>query len=242
MSIWILLWGALSALLVGFAGWSFWLVYQQKQAWRSFSQKKKMQYRSGRLMETPQVEGRISGREFYLFPSEHAAPDGRSTRKLSAMEIVLKSDIPFNSALSSGGMMNVIDELAFADRYRPSNEKWNKLETSIRGQASKLLEAYYTDERLEALIPLIKIKNAWVLVLSFQGKGVLRIDIADPLESEKKITALAKKMMKVADILELKDGEREILLEGKAQIKPDAVLTADDAPVSLSLEDEVGEE
>lgn len=240
MSFWIIIWVLISLALLGFAGWTLWILYHQKRTWKKFAAKHKMNYQSGSLMETPAISGVFHDYDFTLFACDHDARDGRTIRKLSAMELSLKSDVPFEWCLASRGMVPIIDALEYGHEYRPRLEKWNKFDAVIRGNSQQALKDYFTEERLEALFNLMKVKNGWVLFVVYEGKAVLRIDLPNPLEDEERLNKLAKRMLKISHVLELKDGERDVLIKGKAKDES-VVLDVDETDIAetgLSLEDE----
>lgn len=240
--VWFFLWLILSALLLGFLGWTLLIFYRQKRAWRAFATRRKLRYRSDRIMASPTINGTIEGRTISFFIGEHMAVDARSSRKMSAIEVHLLSKLPFEGGIASGGMVPIVQGIRFKDEYRPENPEWSK-DYIAAGSSSLALQAYMTPERIAALTALMRIKHGWVTFVFRGDMALLRFDTPDPLDSEEKLSKMAKKMIEVAGLLELKKGE-EGVLKAEAQKTPvkkaESVAASVDlsTPIVLQLEEE----
>lgn len=218
MSIWFLLWLFLSGALLYFLGWILYILVRQKQAWKIFAGQKKLRFKDGSLMASPEMSGTVDNYPVSFFVGEHLAKDARASRKLTALEIKLKSKMPFAGAMASGGMVPLIQSMQFKDEVRFDHPQWDK--NFIALSSSRLaLMAYMNKERLDALTSLMRIRNGWVAFVFRDDLVLLRFDTPDPLETQEKLGKILQKMLSLAQILELKPGE-EGLLKSEAAKKP----------------------
>ncbi|MCB9983384.1 MAG: hypothetical protein H6861_06905 [Rhodospirillales bacterium] len=216
MSIWLVLWAVISLILLGFLGWSLLILYRQKKTWKAFAEKHKLRFKSNALMEGPEMDGTIESYKFSFFTGEHLTPDVRSTRKLTAVEVSLHSTMPIDGGIASGGMIPFIEALRFKAEVRPEHKSWSKAYLAA-GDNRFVLGAYMTDERIEAITKLMKIKNAWV-VLIFRGERMLlRIDMADPIAAPDYLEKLTVLLLKVTKILEVSESEYKALKAEEAR-------------------------
>ncbi len=245
VTFWWILWIFLSLFLLSFLGWTLFILFSQKAVWKKFAQKHKLRYQGNALMQMPAMDGTMGGYRVGLFSSEHVQEDVRGSRKLTAIEISLNSTMPIDGAVANEGMVNFVNALEFKTEARPKHEKWSK--SYIAAADSKLaLLKYLTDERLDALCSLMKVKNAWLIFIFRQNKMLLRIDTPNPLSDTKNLEELISQMLSVAALLELGKGEAAILKSEalKTEARESAgVLDAAGASegLKLELEDDDGE-
>lgn len=156
------------------------------------------------------MDGVVDDYKMSFFSSEHVSYDVRGSRSLTAIEITLNSVFPVDGAIASGGMVPLVKALEFKSESRPKYEKWNK--SYIASADNKfVLNAYLTDERLDVLTRLMKVKNAWIIFIFKNDTMLLRVDIADPLTSPEQLEKMKEMMVKAGQILELKKGESKRL-------------------------------
>ncbi len=222
-------------------GWNLFILYRQKEAWRSYAARMKLRYRATSFFRSPDVSGTVDGYTVSILVGEHLIADGRSSRKLSAVEVQLSSKMPFDGGVASGGMVQILQGVALKEEFRPSHPKWDKEYIAV-ASSRFALEAYLTPERIEALGTLMKIKNGWVILLFRGDTMLLRFDTPDPLDKTEKLAKLVARMIEVARILELKAGESGTL-KAEATRKPVKEINLDasrtgDSGISLALEED----
>ena len=244
MNIWLVLWGSLATTLIGFSVWTFAILMSQKQGWKTYAEKRKLRYKSNALMESPTVEGAIGNHTINCFTSEHQAQDARLSRKLTAIEVKLNSVMPVSGAIASGEMVEIMKIMELKFEHVPDHKDWDK-EYVASADNKGILAAYMTEERIQAICRLMKIKNSWVILVFKDQAMLLRIDLARPLASAKELDAMLKEMLAVTEVLELKKGEEKVLESEGEKIFSDGVvleLDVDDddleAAGALSLEPE----
>ena len=237
MYIWIFVWLLLSTTLLYFLGWTLYILYRQKKAWRAYGQAKKLRYNPKQYFTSPDLSGVVYGYTVNLFTGEHAVAEGRGTRKLTAIEINLSTRLSFNLCVASGGMVSLARQMGFKEEIRPAHADWDK---SWLASASNLagLEAYLTPERLAALIPIMKMKNTWVIVIFRQDTALLRIDTPDPLDNTAKLDKILKLLTQTASALELKGGEDARLKSMTSKTSKIVTIKDADQPIGLELETE----
>lgn len=251
MSIWFLLWLLLSAGLIYFLGWTLYILYRQKKAWKGYAKRHKLRYRSAQMLSAPEVSGTIGDYTVSLFTGEHVSEDVRRSRRLTAIEVQLSSVMPVEGGIASGGMVDLIRQMGFKEEYRPKHPGWDK--SFIASSASRpVLEAYLIPERLDVLTKLMKVKNSWVILIFREDTMLLRFDTPDALDSVQKIDRIVKKMVEAAKILELGSGEggrlkseqtkkreKEVSLQvDEADLEAAGLQLEDDAAVKESSEED----
>ncbi len=217
MNIYIIIWIAVTLFLVTFWLWSILVLYKQKQAWKAFAKSKDLRYRSNSMFDSPEISGVLKDYKVYVFTAEHDAADGRYARRLTSIEITLKSSLPAALAVASGGMVQIVEELNFRAEYRPEAHGWDN-SYIVRSRSEALIKDYLTDRRVQSLVNVMKIKNSWFILFFSSGQGLLRLDLPDPLNDPKKLNDCLNKLIDAAQVMELAKGEEE-KLSYKAQQK-----------------------
>lgn len=247
MSIWLALWIVISLVLMGFLVWTVFILFQQKAVWKAFAAQYKLRYKPNALMHSPEMDGVLETYKVNYFIAEHSSEDVRGARKLTAVEVRLHSSVPIDGGVASGGMVDLVRSLGFQAEIKPGHERWSKAYIAA-GSDRNVLEAYLTDERLENLLKLMRIKNAWVIFIFRKDSMLLRIDTPNALSSKAYLEKLTKLLVKAAQSLELGPDEVKKLKaeEVRGQGK-EGSLVLDDADidveaVSLELEEDLASE
>lgn len=239
MSIWFLLWLLLSLTLLYFMGWTLFILFRQKKTWKSYAERRGLRYSSDAFMRSPRLDGVLEDYTVGLFTAEHVRSNSRTNRKLTAIEVQLASDMPFEGAVASEGMVELIKSMPFKDEMKPDSPLWKSSFVAITDHKAAMA-MYLTEERLKVLTKLMALKNAWVVLAFRNGVFLLRVDTANALEDGKVMDALLSKMIKAAKLMELQDGESRALKNAK--VVDDAkgtVLAVDDLETGgLQLEDD----
>ncbi len=242
MSIYLIIWISLSVFLLVFWAWSTAVLFRQKRGWKQFAQKYKIRYRGNNLFDSPDLSGSVDGYKVIAFTSDHSDEDARLGHRLTCIEVSLKTALPVSCAVASGGMVKIVEELSFQYEYRPEIKGWDNSYIA-RSKDDDLMRAYLTDDRLKALIKLMKIKNSWIILLFSSGQGLLRIDLPDPLDDPKNLEKHIKMMVNTAKILEIGDGELN-KMTSKKKTKDMGLIDLNDTheifdkPAGLTLEDD----
>ncbi|MGH1397814.1 MAG: hypothetical protein ACRBCT_01215 [Alphaproteobacteria bacterium] len=229
MSIWLVFWLLLVVVFAGFVIWTSVILLRQKSAWKEYADKRKLRYKRGGLMQSPEVQGVIDNHRVSVFTSEHMVDNARNNRKLMAIEVNLNSVMPVAGGVASGGLVSVLKSMELKQEYAPKHERWNKAYVAM-ADSRGVMSRYLTDARVEALAGLMGLKHAWVILAFRDDKMLLRIDTADPLDSAAALDKIVKAMLAAAEALELGSGESKVL-------KSDAV-KAEAQAVSLEVDDE----
>lgn len=219
MSIWFFLWLSLSAAMLYFMGWTVFILQRQKKAWREYAKRKKLRYTPNKTFANPEIKGTVDDYTIGIFTGEHVSADMRGTRKLTAIEVHLTSVMPFAAAAASGGMVAIVQNMGFKEELRPQHADWSKSYVAA-SENRHAFKAYLSDERVQALTALMKIKNAWTIFICRDEVTLLRLDTADPLDSPEKMDKIVTKLIQAAKVLELKPGESSRLKTEQAR-KPE---------------------
>jgi hypothetical protein len=242
VSIWILVWIILSVIMVAFLLWTAGVMLKQKSAWKAFASKHKLRYRAHKFMDAPEMDGMIEGYKFNFFPSEHLSNDIKGKRSLMAIEVTLNTKLPAEGTVASEGLVPVAKEIGFRAELTPKIKGWDSNYIALTDN-KPVMEEYLTDERLDVLMRLMKVKGIWVMLIAVQDTLLLRVDMPDPLMTADKLEKTKQRLLLAAKILELKDGESKRLKTAEATTKKrDISLRVDENTIAdlsgLQLEDD----
>lgn len=245
LSLWFYLWLLLSAALLYFLGWTMFILYRQKRAWKMYAQKRKMRYRSESFFRSPEISGVVDGYTVSIFTGEHGSEDARSLRKLTAIEVSLETMAPVSMGAASGGMVEVIRGLGFANEVKPAHKDWQDSYIAA-GENINVLNGYFTDERIASLASLMKIKNGWVTLVFHKDVKILRFDTPNALDDPKKLDMIIKKMVETAKLMEISSAEAKVLKADalKRPKRAAAINVANkdiESPVGFEFEEDEGE-
>ena len=235
------IWLIISLFLLGFWGWTLLVVVQQKRAWKAFAGKRQLRFHDQGMFATPMVSGSIDSYGVSLFASEHSELDERSQRRLTAIELSLHSDFPFSCAVASGGMVTVVDALDIRHEYKPQVKGWDNSYV-LRASDLHMAQNYFTEERMQKVLDLMKTERAWIILVFVEDRGILRLDTPYPIDNPKELDKLITQMIDVAKTLEIKKGEGKALLrKASEKDKGQPVLDVDedflDDHLGLELEE-----
>ena len=244
MSIWLIIWILLSIALIGFVFWTSLILYMQKQAWKKFADKYDLRYSVEKILDSPTVEGVISGYKVALLTSAHLTEDIKGTKNMTAFEITLKTILPTKGAIGSGDMADIIKTLGFQDEHSLKEPAWNK-EWVIQADNTSIMDAYLTQDRINTLIKLLGMKNACAILLFQPETTLLRVDLSNPLTSIEDLEKLKKIMFASLKTLEISELEKTDLakVRAKSSAKLNAIELEDDKDgeinvTGLSLEED----
>lgn len=234
MSVWLVFWILLVFVFAGFVVWTSVILMRQKAAWREFAQKRKLRYGRGGLLQSPDVQGVINDHRVTIFTSEHMSEDMRGSRKLTAIEVNLNSEMPITGGVASGNMIPVLKTLALKQEYVPVHEDWHKAYVCMADRRS-VISRYLSAARIAALTELMRMKHTWVILVFRDDRMLLRIDTANPLDSAAALDKIMKKMLTVAAVLELSSGEGKVLKSESVKAEAQAVsLEVDEGALEVS--------
>lgn len=241
MSIPFILWLVLSLFLIGFWVWTSVILFKQKRSWKRYAAKKKLRYLPNKFYDTPDIGGAIDGYKVRVFSTTHPSRNARGERRLTTIEVSLLTHLPVDGAVASGGMVDIVEDLNLSKAFRPDANGWDDSYV-VRSKDNNVMRAYLTGDRLRALIDLMKIKNAWIILIFAINEGLLRIDTPDPLEDIEKLDKIVTQMVEAAKILDLAKGEGSRLEQQKKPDDTGGVLELDhdalDKAGGLELEDD----
>lgn len=228
MSVWFLLWLFLSLTLLYFFGWTLFIIHRQKQAWSVFAKKKGLRYVAGGFSEAPQMEGVVDDYAVSFFPAQYELGDVRHNRKMTAVELTLHGDMPFEGFIASGMLIDAAKTAGLPQEVKPKHEKWNDQNIVLTDNIAAM-EAYLTPERLEVVTRWMNMRNIWFLLGFRNGLFLMRVDTPNPLDNPKRINAMLKTMLKDAQILELKASEETALKRAQSTASSQAPALKDEA-------------
>jgi len=244
LSLSIVIWLFISVFLLGFWFWTSYVLYKQKRAWKIYAEKRKLRYDGNGLYESPSFSGALEEHKVLAFTSDHSEYDARSQRQLTSIEITLNSVVPIGTAIASGGMVPYIETVSLPQEFKPKAKGWDD-SYIVRTADKGIVSVYLNETRTQTLLDLMKIPKAWIVLIFYDGGGLLRLDTPVPLSSPTELDKTIKMLLAAADEFELGKGEYTILLKKSKELRASTATldVDDDMPLqSLELEqdDEVG--
>lgn len=214
MSIWFALWFSLSFILVVFLVWTAFIMLNQKKTWKQFAAKHKLRHKMGAFFASPEVSGVYQDYTISIFGSEHDNQDGRSMRKLSAIEVMLKSKMPMKASVGAGDMVNLIRGLDYHDEIKPAIKGWRDDFIAV-SENQYAFSHYLNEERLKAMLPLMTKKRFMFILIFNTSDALIRLDTPEPLDNMEQLEKLVDGLVKMAKRLELKEGEANLMMSQK---------------------------
>tara|TARA_B100001989_G_scaffold245745_1_gene215818 strand:+ start:2104 stop:2925 length:822 start_codon:yes stop_codon:yes gene_type:complete len=236
----------ISTFLVGFWVWTSYVLFNQKRGWKIYATKRKLRYEGNGLYESPTVTGALGEYKILAFTSDHSEYDARSQRRLTSIEISLNSSLPVGMAVASGGMVQIIQTLKLYQEHKPDIKGWDD-SYIVRTKDKGIAAAYLTEKRLKTILELMDIPKAWIVLIFYEGGGLLRLDTPLPLSNPAVLDKMVKRLLAAAEVFDLEAGELSILQKKSKEHKgASARLEVDDEvldePLALELEEDEVEE
>jgi len=212
LSIWIFIWLVVSAILIGATVWSASILFKQKKAWAAYAKKKGFTFDKGTFMGPAQMQGAIGKYELAFFTAERQDADVRKRRYVTVLEIQLPGLVDGAAA----GTSEMVPFLKTLTRLTPREIKSDKWNPAFRffSHNDKAMDAYLTEERIEALSQILGTKvaqSADILIMFDGNEGLIRVETSDPLEHPAKIDRLVKHLLKNTQTLLPDDNEKKKL-------------------------------
>ncbi len=205
--IWILLYICLAGFVIGLFVWTTRVLFQQKKAWRAYAKKYKLTCENNSFFSSAYVHGILGDNRINVFSEEQLSPDGRGTRFRSVIELMRESPVPTRAALASGDLVALVSEIEdMAHSYTPVSDSWNATWAAKTDEKS-VLKRYLTEQRLQALQSVFKIKNTSSIFIFDGEDALLRFETGDPLHDPRKLDKIVKKMEEAQSVLVTKPGE-----------------------------------
>lgn len=202
MSIGFFLWLIFTIAILGFAWWGLHVQLLQKRAWEVFASKYKLKYRSNKFHEAPEMEGFFG--DFYMraYEADDADSTGRK-RKALAFEMELRHAFPFAMLICRRAEQAVFRQANLEHRIKMTDHpNWNA-ENLIGTENEALTKAWLIPERLDALQDIFSVPAAKPLFIAGPDRAAIILQMEEPLNDPRKINALAKRLSKAAEILEV---------------------------------------
>lgn len=217
MSLWILLWLALSAIILGASGWSAYILYRQKETWRAFAAKHKFTYTAGKMMGPPSLEGFIDKYGVSFFTAERQAPDVRDRRFVTVVEITCPEGFIEAAVAGTSEMVPFMESLPnlspmLAEMDPATKEKWDD-KNRIFARNRDAVRLYLTPERMTHLAALLGTRNADVIVLFDDTQALVRLETSDPILDADKAEKVIKRLILHAQGMRITKQERAEIKE-----------------------------
>jgi len=157
-------------------------------------------------MNPPEVHGMFRGYKISLFTGEHGANDPRASRKRTAIEIILPVTFPNSFAAASMGMSEIVKAVGFSAEIAADHIP-AQLQPVFAGDDAEFLHAYFSPQRQEALLSLMKIRHVWTIFIARGQTVLLRIDTPFALDSNELLEKYLTRMIAVANVMSPHDQE-----------------------------------
>ncbi len=243
MSIWILLWLVLSAIILGATAWSTYILYKQKQAWQALATRHKMTFTAGKLMGSPMLDGFIENYRVSFFTAERQAPDVRARRFVTVVEIVFPEGIINGIAAGTKEMVTFMDTLTNLSPMAVTSDKWDA-SWRLYGRNRDAVRQYLTPARMDHLAQLLSTRNADIIIIFDETQGVVRLETSDPILDPVKAEKVILRLIRHSQGLAITKQERMDIMDRAVrdedlppETMPAAAVTVETAAASVT-EDE----
>ena len=203
MNIWILVWAIIAIIILGSSGWSYILLFRQKQAWAALARKHNMTFVRGGLSSPPEAKGVMrKDLQVTLYTEQQALRDGRSQRYRNVILIEAPFGLPGGGAVAvSPALKAYIMQQKLKEDFVPADAaSWPK-DALFRTLDAAALTPHMTPERIKVLQALLGMKNADPMVIFNEQTLFLRLETADPLADLSKLETLLNKLFTVVETL-----------------------------------------
>lgn len=196
-----LIWLALSGFVFVIYGWSLFVLFQQKKAWKLFAEKNKMQYDGGKMTLPPSMTGYFSGYRVYMYTDTVQTQDMRGQRYVCVIEVELGQGMFVSTAIATKEMAPFILSLdALRQEVKPQSRNWDD-SYIIRTRNASLIKRYLTEDRLKSLHSLFGMKSSSAIFFFDDIEAVFRIQTSDPMRDADKIKRILTRITKQLEIL-----------------------------------------
>ncbi|MES2728584.1 MAG: hypothetical protein V4621_00610 [Pseudomonadota bacterium] len=202
VNIWVVIWALIAIIILGSSGWSYWLLFRQKNTWAALSRKYSMTFVRGGLSSPPEAKGLMRKDLLVtLYTEQQALRDGRSQRYRNVILIEAPFGLPGGGAVATAPALKAyIMQQKLKEDFTPDAPQWPK-EALFRTLNAALLAPNMTPDRLKVLQTLLNMPNADTMVIFNEQTLFLRLETADPLADLKKLENLLNKLFTVVDTL-----------------------------------------
>lgn len=243
MNIWFILWILLSIILLGVTGWSTYILFQQKKAWKQYAKKYGLKFDRGTTFGPCTIEGTIKDYTLNFFTALQQNEDSRKNRQLTVMQITAAKPFVDGVAAGTKEMLPFLETLEALEAHEIKVIKWpKKFHVFSRNKAA--VNKFLNEERAKILGSILSMPNSDTLVLLDDKEGVFRFETPNPLASAKQIDSVIKKL--IAKIEKFAPDEDERRLYSSMEVIEDSQPVLADMPVDsdggleLELEEDEG--
>jgi len=196
----------MSAIILGATGWSTYILFQQKKAWRQYAKIRGLDYDHGTTFGPCSMEGTQGDYTLSFFTAVQQYEDERKNRQLTVMQVT--ANVPFIDGVAMGTkeMFPFLRTLDAITPHDVQSKKWNK-KNAIRSRNKKAVNTYLDEERIEVLTQILSMPNSDVLIVLDGEQGVFRFETSNPLKNAKQIHNVVNKL--IARIKTLQPSEEE---------------------------------
>ena len=188
-------------------GWSTYILVQQKQAWKSFAEKNKIKFRSGKFFAPCEMDGMIDGFMVSFFTGTQQNPEARKNKQLTVLEITDPSAFVDGVALGSEEMKAFIELINTLTWHKIDNKDWKK-QNLVASRHKKSVDKFLTEKRIKILDELLNFPSSDVIIILDDDQGVFRFETSNPFTDADKLEEMLKKLF--ARIEKLRPSDEEV--------------------------------
>lgn len=205
--MWILFWLLISAIILGASAWSLSILLKQKAAWETYAKQKSFSFSKGTFMGPAEMTGVIGDYKVSFFTAERTTADVRSRRYMTVIEINLADGFVDGGVIGTKEMLPFMQTL---DRLHPVPIDFVPWEDGnfafIRN--NEPFKAYFTQERAEAALQILKTRNADVIIIFNDKEVVVRTETSDPMQDAAKIDKIVTRLLSLIDKMRINGAQR----------------------------------
>ena len=210
--VFILLWVAISAVILGTFFWSTIILQKQKKAWAEFAKRHKLTYEGNAFMESPTVSGIMRGANVTI-TSVLLDPDDMKARRYVSM-IIINTQEGFAGGGAAGTSYwdPMIQELSALQPVRLESSHWSE-NVKFYARDEAVARIYLDNARMRHLNAIMTLKNAEVLVMYDEREAEVRVMTSDPIQDIEKAEKVINHIFKHLEPLMIDKKKRKAIMD-----------------------------
>lgn len=205
--VWFFLWLVLAVAIIMLTFWTYFILLKQKGAWKTFAERHKLQITSTGFTSSPQIEGYFKDLALQIFSERQVMPDGRGHQYRTIIQFVLHPNMPTEGVIASRYFTPFVTNLGLPKKWpMPKGMKWKEEPLARAGIATRL-KTFMTQDRIKALEILSNLQKSNFVFIFDETDAYLRVESPDPIDDDKRMDNIVKKIYSIAEILCVKEEE-----------------------------------
>jgi hypothetical protein len=211
--------------IIGFTWWSVRIQMLQKKAWEAFSKKYNLNYQKNKFFEAPRMEGYFGDYYIRAYEGQDLDAGGRTSVAL-LIEMELRHAMPFDIIVCPKKEQVIFQQFNLPKVLHFKAEKW-QASNLVGTDDDDLTKAWLIPERLEMIQKFFMMPNSRAIYVGTENRNTLILQQADPITDPRMMQKILKRMIEVAEMLEVPDLLPDQTSAEAEKTKSEAIKTED---------------